>query len=52
MNIQDRMMEGFYQCEIFVDRTNDNMPRIMTMGALLKVEIPHVKDNIEYNRKY
>lgn len=53
MNIQDRMVEGFYVCEISVDsRCEKDTPRRLTNGALLTVEIPLVKDNIEYNRKY
>lgn len=49
MNIQDRRHEGFYQCEISVDSVSQNTARKLTAGALLTVDVPSVRDNVEYN---
>lgn len=46
-NIQDRLPEGWYQCEISVDCVGG--PRILTDQAFLKVDLPHVNDNVVYN---
>lgn len=52
MNIQDRRVEGSYQCEISVDSLKDSkVPRRLTAGAVLTVIIPSVRDNVKYNRK-
>ncbi|KAL4227378.1 lymphoid tissue lymphoma translocation [Mactra antiquata] len=50
MNIQDCRVNGMYQCEISVDSPNSSkLRRIFTSSASLKVDVPSVRDNVEYH---
>ena len=51
INIQDRLKAGMYQCAIYCvgGKLEDAM---LSAPAQLNIEVPHVNENIEYNRKF